>query len=108
MISDVKLARTDGSLSGRFLRYSCFDRACYSASRHSERNTVEEDEMVWACGKHGGQTHDVYGGTLKERDRLEDLVADGTITLKLACRTDIIIVQCLFDIILRTRCRFNL
>lgn len=33
-----------------------------------ERNTVEEDEMVWACGKHGEQTHDAYGGTLKERD----------------------------------------
>jgi len=56
----------------------------------------------------GGQTHDAYGGTLKERDRLEDLVVDGTIPLKQACRTDIIVVQFLFDIILKTRFRFNL
>jgi len=48
------------------------------------------------------------GATLKERDRLEDLVVDGTIPLKLACRMDIIFVQYLFDIILKTRCQFNL
>lgn len=48
------------------------------------------------------------GGTLKERDLLEDLVVDGTIPLKLACRTDIIVVQFLFDIILKTCCQFNL
>jgi len=55
--------------------------------------------MVWACGQHGGQTHDAYGATLKERGLLEDLVVDGTLPLKLACRTDIIVVQFLFDII---------
>jgi hypothetical protein len=64
--------------------------------------------MLWACGKHGGQAHNAYGGTLKERDRFEDLVVDGTITLNLVYRADISVPQCLFDIILKTRGRFNL